>query len=77
MGYHEGMQRPPQKPPQKQALTNSAFHSTNARSNAQVVENIDVLTNIGVARWNVDKNRITYQKQDSHTLSIDFLELTN
>ncbi len=55
---------------QLQSMTNSAFQSADVESNAQVIEDFNILSNIGMARWTVDRNDITYQKRDSHTLSI-------
>lgn len=54
----------------QQTLTNSAFQPDNVEANVQAIDNFNILSNIGVVRWNVDRNNIAYQKQDSHTLSI-------
>jgi AraC family transcriptional regulator len=39
-------------------------------SNAKIIDQIDLQSNVAIARWRIDKNRVNYNKQDSHTLSL-------
>ncbi|MFT6750969.1 MAG: AraC family transcriptional regulator [Candidatus Azotimanducaceae bacterium] len=64
MGYHHAMTKEVYK------STGAAFQPHNAENRVHAVDNINVLVNTDVARWNVDKNNITYLNQHCHTLSI-------
>lgn len=39
-------------------------------SKAQIKNHIDILPNIAISRWQVDKCHVNYQKDDCHTLSM-------
>lgn len=39
-------------------------------SNAEVVEQFDMLRHVAISRWSIDRNSVNYQKDDSHTLSL-------
>ena len=39
-------------------------------ANAEIVEQIDLLPNVAISRWKINKNRVNYNKHDSHTLSL-------
>ena len=64
MGYHQDMISSTSKP------TEAAFQPSNAETSVQEVDNISILANADVARWNVDRNNITYLNPNCHTLSI-------
>jgi AraC family transcriptional regulator len=53
-----------------QTFSNAAFQPDDVETNTQAGENISIQSNFDVARWNVDKNNISYLKNDSHTLSM-------
>jgi len=39
-------------------------------ANAEIVEQFDLESNVAISRWKIDKNRVNYNKPDSHTLSL-------
>jgi len=39
-------------------------------ANAEIVEQVDLASNIATSRWKIDKNQVNYHKHDSHTLSL-------
>jgi len=39
-------------------------------SNAEIIEQIDLQSNVAISRWKIDKNSVNYNKNDSHTLSL-------
>ena len=39
-------------------------------ANATVIDSIDLFADVAISRWHIDKNTVTYQKNDSHTLSL-------
>jgi AraC family transcriptional regulator len=39
-------------------------------ANAEIVEQIDLESNVAISRWKIDENRVNYNKHDSHTLSL-------
>jgi AraC family transcriptional regulator len=49
---------------------NAAFQPANTGGNARLRDTIAPLADVGVARWNINRNTITYQRDDSHTLSL-------
>ncbi len=39
-------------------------------ANAEIVEQIQLQSNVATSRWKIAKNKVNYNKQDSHTLSM-------
>ena len=38
--------------------------------NAEIIKQIDLESNVAISRWKIDRNKVNYHKQDSHTLSL-------
>jgi AraC family transcriptional regulator len=53
-----------------QTLSPGAFQPTDTNSGAQLREHTKLLHGIDVARWHIQRNTVTYQRPDSHTLSL-------
>jgi AraC family transcriptional regulator len=53
-----------------QTLSPRAFQPTDTSAGAQLREHTKLLSDIDVARWHIQRNTVTYQRPDSHTLSL-------
>lgn len=53
------------------AKNNNKIDSTQLLSvNAEVIDQMDLMRHVAISRWSIDRNCVTYQKDDSHTLSV-------
>ncbi|WP_417462145.1 helix-turn-helix domain-containing protein [Kordiimonas sp.] len=40
------------------------------RANAEMMDQINLLNEVAISRWTIDRNSVAYEKTDSHTLSL-------
>lgn len=38
--------------------------------NARILDQVDLMRHVAISRWSISQNTVTYQKNDSHTLSL-------